>query len=369
MARTSDSRRETAFARAVLTKYLQVRPGENVTIEGWSRMLPYASALARETRRLKAYPLVLYEDEEGYWDSVDAREDEVLGAAPSHEWAALGKTDVYIHMWNAGDRLRMEKLGEKRGGKLFGWNPAWYKAAAKAGLRGSRLDIGRPFPNLAKVYGVDIGKWRDQLVDATLVSPEQMYATGAPIARALERGRRIRIHDDRGTDLTLGLAHRPARVEVGRVTPKDKKFPFSMLSLLPAGNVRVALDESVADGTIIANRASYNDTGMSTGGWFEFRKGRLVGHGYATGAKLFDKDFAKGGKGRDRPGYLAIGLNPQLHNTPQLEDREAGAITVSVGNNAFIPGGKGKNAAKSGGIVVNVGATLEVDGKRVALPG
>jgi leucyl aminopeptidase (aminopeptidase T) len=367
MSPSSTSRREAKLAKALLTQNLQVKPGENVIIEGWSRMLPWATALARETRRLKAFPLVLYENEDAYWDSVDAREDEVLGATPSHEWAALGKADVYIHMWNAGDRLRMDALGPKRSQKLFGWNPTWYKTASKAGLRGSRLDIGRPFPNLAKVYGVDLAKWMDQVVEGTMVDPDQMKAVGSPIARALARGKRVRIYDDQGTDLTLGLQGGRPRVDVGRVTKEDKKTQFGMLNLLPAGAVRVALDSSVADGVVRANRASYNDVGMSTGGVFEFRRGSLVRHRFESGAKFFDPGFAKGGKGRDRPGYLAIGLNPKLHNTPQLEDREAGAVTVGIGNNGFLPGGK--NKSKFSGIIVNAGVRMEVDGRPVRLPG
>ncbi|MGI0055624.1 MAG: hypothetical protein ACREBZ_07960 [Thermoplasmata archaeon] len=367
MARIPPSNRETKLARAVLTKNLKVKSGENVVIEGWSRMLPWSTALAREARRLGAFPIVLYENEDSYWDSVDAHEDEVLGASPGHEWAALGKTDVYIHMWNAGDRLRMDKLPPKRAEKLFRWNPAWYKAAAKAGLRGSRLEIGRPFPNLAKVYGVDQSTWMDQLVAGTCVDPSELQVAGLPIKKALERGRRIRVYDDLGTDLTLGLAHREARLDAGWVTKEDMKSPFAMLNLLPAGGVRVALDESVAEGTIKANRTSYTDVGMSTGGVFEFRKGRLVRHTYDTGAQFFDKPYKTAGKGRDQPGYISIGLNPMLHNTPQLEDREAGAITVSVGNNVFNAGGK--NKARFSGIVVNVGARVEIDGKPLRLPG
>ncbi len=365
-ARTS-SNRESKFAKAILTRNLKVQPGETVIIEGWSRVLPWATALARETRRLGAYPMVLYENEDAYWDSVDAREDKVLGATPAHEWAALGKTNVYIHMWNAGDRLRLDALGAERGGKLFRWNPAWYKAASKAGLRGSRLEIGRPFPNLAKVYGVDMDSWMDQVVEASLVDPNQLATAGKPIQRALEKGRRIRITADNGTDLTLGLKHRPVRIDDGRLSKEDLKRPFGMLNLLPAGTVRVALDENVAEGKVVANRTSYNDIGMSTGGWFQFRRGKLVRHHFDTGAEFFDKDYAKGGKGRDQPGYLAIGLNPKLHNTPQLEDREAGCVTISVGNNVFFPGGK--NKSKFGGIVVIAGAKVEVDGKPVRMPG
>lgn len=366
MARAAPPTRESKLARSVLTRNLQVKPGENVTIEGWTHTLPWAVALVREARRLKAFPLLLYHDEDSYWDSVDAREEDVLGTAPEHEWAALGKTDVYIHMWNAGDRLRFEALPTKQVEKLFAWNPLWYKAAAKAGVRGSRLDIGRPFPNLAKLYGVNQSKWVDQLVKATMVDPDWLAAIGKPLVKALEHGRRIRIRDDHGTDLTLGLAHRKASYDFGRVTKEDIKRPFRMLNLLPTGAVRVAVDEHVADGTFVANRATYSDTGMATGGVLRFKKGRMVGHHFEKGGVLFDKPYKAGGKGRDQPGYIGIGLNPKLHNTPQLEDREAGAVTIGVGNNAFFPGGK--NKSKFGGTMTNVGVRVEVDGRPLKMP-
>ncbi len=54
----------SVLARAVLTKNLKVRPGERVIIEGWTHTLPWANAFAREARRLKAEPMLLYQDEE-----------------------------------------------------------------------------------------------------------------------------------------------------------------------------------------------------------------------------------------------------------------------------------------------------------------
>ena len=364
MAPPSRTGRDQKFAHAVLTKNLQVKPGDNVIIEGWPHTLPWAVALARETRRLKAHPLIFYEDSDAFWDSVESHEDAVLGAAPKHEWAALGQTNVYIHMWNAPDRIRLGSLGD-RAGKLFAWNPSWYKTAKKAGIRGARLDVGRPFPSLAKAYGVDESKWIDQLIDATLVDPNHLEAVGAPVRRALDRGRRIRIHDDHGTDLTLGLAHRKTLADYGRITKEDQKLPFRMLTILPSGVLRVAVDESVAEGTFRANRSTYTETSMATGGVLNFHKGRMVSYRFDSGREVFDKPYRKGGKGRDRPGYVTIGLNPKLHNTPQLEDREAGAVTIGVGNNAFLPGGK--NRSKFGGTVTNVGVRVEVDGRPLAL--
>jgi leucyl aminopeptidase (aminopeptidase T) len=353
----------TKVARSVLQKNLQVKRGERVVIEAWTHTLPWAVTFAREARRLGAQVLVPYEDEEAYWDSVDRREDRVLGAPAAHEWAALQKTDVYVHMWGPGDRMRLNALPEARRKKLTEYNEPWYAAAAKAGVRGARLELGRPYPTLSREYGVDEGLWTDQLVKGTLVDPSAIARSGAPLVKALAKGKRVRIQDGHGTDLTLGLVHKPPRSDFGRLSPEERKRPFNQLVTLPAGSIRVPLDMAVADGTIVGNRTNYYDDAIATGGVFHFQGGKLTEATFERNQERFDREFKAGGKGSDRPGLLGIGLNPALHDTPQVEDRELGAVLVSVGGNAFIGG---KNPAAFFGWTINVGATLEVDGK--ALP-
>src|SRR5579862_6464046 len=170
----SDAASPTEFARAVLKNAVALKAGETITVEAWTHTLPWAVALAREARRMKATPLILYNDEEAFWDSVEAKEDGILGASPAHEWAALGRTDVYLHMWGPADRGRLANLPEKRQEKLVAWNPKWYTAALKNKVRGARLEVGRPHASLAKMYGVDEGEWRDQVVRASMVAPSAL---------------------------------------------------------------------------------------------------------------------------------------------------------------------------------------------------
>jgi aminopeptidase len=355
-----------SLARSILKNNLRVKPGERVTIEAWPHTLPYAVALAREARRMNALPLVLYEDEASYWDTVESGGTKVLGSTPAHEWAALGKTDVYIHMWGPGDRIRLSTLPAARQEALFGFNDNWYKVARKAGVRGLRLELGRPYPSLAQAYGVDQQTWTDQLVAGTAVDPIRLARAAAPISRALERGKRLRIRHANGTDLTLGLARRPVRVYDGRPHPGIPQRPFDLLANLPSGAVRVALDETVADGKFVGNRTCYYEEGVAKEPRFEFSHGKLTEARFASGSELFDKPFAKAGKGRDQPGFLAIGLNPELHDTPQVEDIEAGAVMVSVGGNRHLGG---RNPAAFFGWAITAGAEVEVDGKPLPLPG
>jgi leucyl aminopeptidase (aminopeptidase T) len=351
---------QAKLAKSVLKNNLQVKPGEQVIVEAWTHTLPWAVALAREARKMGAQVLVPYEDEDAYWDLVQGGHHRVLGKAAAHEWAALAKTDVYIHMWGPGDRVRLNALPPALASQLFEFNEGWYNTARKEGVRGARLEVGRPYPALAKAYKADEDAWMDAVVRGTMVNPATLARFGAPLVRALGRGKRLRIFDDQGTDLTLGLARRPPRLDMGRTTPAERKRPFGQLVTIPSGAVSLALDENVAEGTFVANRTNYYDDAIATGGTFHFRNGKLTSAEYARGGERFDREFKKGGKGRDRPGQLRIGLNPELHDTPQLEDRELGAIMVSLGNNRFY-GGKNKSAFF--GWVINAGATVEVDGK------
>ena len=351
------------FARSVLTRNLRVRPGERVTIEAWPHTLPWAVALARESRRLGAFPLVLHEDETAYWDTVANGGARILGTVGDHEWATLSKTDVYIHMWGPGDRVRLASLPPAQGRRLTAFNDEWYDRARKAGVRGARLEIGRPYPSLAEAYRVDIRTWADQVVAATLVPPHELERRAGPVMRALARGRTLRITHSNGTDLTLGLARRAPIAQFGRPRVGDRKQPLSFLCNLPAGAVLVALDESVASGTIVGNRTCYYEDGVATGPILEFREGRLVGARFGSGGERFDGPFRTAGAGRDRPGRFSLGLNPKLRDTPQLEDVEADAVTVSVGGNQYLGG---KNRSRFFGWAVTAGATVAVDGRPIA---
>jgi leucyl aminopeptidase (aminopeptidase T) len=353
------------LAQSVLRNNLGVKPGEHVIIEAWTHTLPWAVAFGREARRLGAKTMIPYEDEGAYWDTVEAGKTSVLGKAADHEFAALGKSDVYIHMWGPGDRVRLGALPDKQQDALFEWNSEWYQVAAKNGVRGARMELGRPFPSVTEAYGVQESQWVDQLVRATMVTPQALAKTAAPISRALARGKRVRIHDDRGTDLTLGLIGRPPVVIDGRPETVSKGgVTFRRLVTLPSGLIRVPLSEKVAEGTIVANRTNYYDDAVARGAVFQFSGGKLTSAQFEEGQERWEKGFSKGGKGRDRPGLLGIGLNPELHNTPQLEDTELGALMVSVGGNR---GWGGTNTSPFFGWAINAGATLEVDGKEIPL--
>lgn len=347
------------LARSVLTRRLHLRPKENVTIETYPSSLAWATGFVREARRLGANPLLHYEDENAYWTAVDEGSAQRIGAPGDHEWAALGETDVYIYFWGPEDAARRARLPEKVQEQLTAFNRRWYEVAEKSGVRGARMAIARVTEENARFWGVPYRAWQREVYSASLRDPSFLRRGAERVRRAFENGSEVRIRHPNGTDLTLALAHRPANVTIGEVTPKSRRTPFGSMANVPDATVYVAVDEETADGTLVANRPTSTGTSQLVGGRLEFRQGRLKRIGFARGGASVVRDYRSAGTGRDRPSFVEVGLDPSIRTAPGLEEASGGAVTAGVGANA---GFGGKTKVDFLTYLTVAGAELRVDG-------
>jgi leucyl aminopeptidase (aminopeptidase T) len=186
------------------------------------------------------------------------------------------------------------------------------------------------------MYGVNLGAWRDELVEGTSVDPELLHRRARRIARLLFNGRQVEISHPNGTRLRLGLRHRRPQVSDGLVPPARRGGDWSLVQL-PAGLVAVALDERVADGVLVSNVANsvgvFDTVGEVDGGRWTFSDGRLSRFTYDRGQELFAESYARGGVGKDRIGVLSVGLNERISTAPLLRDQEVGVLTLQLGRN------------------------------------
>jgi leucyl aminopeptidase (aminopeptidase T) len=351
--------RADRLARAVLTRRLKLRPKENVTIETYPSSLEWACGFVREARRMGARPLLHYEDEESYWAGVDEGRSGLIGAPGEHEWGALGATDVYIYFWGPEDMARRSRLPEADQSKLTAFNGRWYEVAHKAGLRGARMMIARATEANAKQRKIPVGVWQKEVYDASFIDPARMQRDADRVRRAFERGRELQIRHSNGTDLTLVLAHRPVQVTLGAVTPKSLKSRFGMMVNVPDGSVYTSVEESTAEGTLVANRPTVASERLE-GGRFRFENGRLTSFGFRKGGRSVAREYRGAGTGRDRPSFIEVGVNPAINRAPGLEEAAAGSVTAGVGGNSGF-GGKTKIGFVS--YLTVSGAELRVDGR------
>ena len=331
----SPSKLQRDAARAIVTRYLKVRAGENAIIESWDHTMPFARAMVDEVRRVGGHTLLVHEDEEAWWRAIDRKQSKLLGRSSAPEWGALKAADLYVNFWGPGDTDRIERLPEKTFEEALAWIGPWYEVAQHAGLRGSRMTVGFVTDGRARTWGLDRARWEEEVLRASLVDPADLARSGQRLAKALARGRTVRITHRNGTDLTVALAGRPARLMDGRPRPyRTGDPPFGMLQSIPAGTLDVALDARTGEGTFRANRRTNIWWGGHRGGTLEFAGGRLSSYAFEEGADDFVRDYRKGTPGKDRPSVLKFGLNPAVRDVPQLETVEAGSVSLQIGRNS-----------------------------------
>jgi leucyl aminopeptidase (aminopeptidase T) len=360
----SDSAPDQAskLAKNVLANTLRVRPGENVVIESWSETLPWAKPFVAEARRMGANPMLLYEDEETFWEALRTGNAKGTGRVGSHEWAALAKTSAYAFFFGPSEWPRGDEIPPKKQAGVAAYNPEWYRRSAKAKVRGARIYLGRTSQLAADRWKLDLDTWREELVRASLVPPKEMHRLGTRIGDRLKTGKVVEVRHPNGTELTFRLGKFPFLLDDALVDDADLKAGNNMATI-PGGVVGVPIDHTSAEGVALGNHTTYPDSGPVAGAQWKFADGHLTDQSYDSGGKPIEAAFAKAPKGgRDRLSYVSIGLNPEISHLPQMEDQELGAVLFQIGGNSFRGG---KNKSPFGAWMALTGADVTVDGKPI----
>ena len=360
----SDSSADLAVkvARNVLKNTLRLRPGENVIIESWSGALPFSTPYVNEARRLGANPMFLYEDEPAFWEALETGSSRQTGKVGSHEWAALANTAAYVYFWGPSEWPRESALPERQKTGVAAYNPEWYRRAAKAKIRGARVFLGRTSEASAGRWGLDLDGWREELLRASLVPPAEMNRLGKRVGARLAKGKAVHITHPNGTELSFRLGKFPVQLDDALVDAEDVKAGNNMASI-PGGVVGVSIDHTSTEGTVLGNHTTYPESGPVSGHQWSFKDGRLTKQSYDTGGEPILAAYGKAPRtGRDRLGFVSIGLNREITKLPMMEDQELGALLLQLGGNQFRGG---KNASPFAAWLVLKGADMSVDGKPV----
>ena len=353
---------EAKVARVVLEKSLRVRRGENVIVEAWSESLPWAKPFINEARLMGAHPLLLYEDEGDFWDSLDVGASRATGQVGSHEWAALKKTSAYVFFFGPAEWPRFDDLPAQKTRGVAAYNPEWYRRAAQAKLRGARMYLGRTSPASAQRWKVDLEAWREELLRASLVPPSELKRRGTRLSQRLRRGKSVTITHPNGTHLTFRLGRFPIQLDDALVDQDDLRVGNNMATI-PGGVVGVAIDHTSAEGSIEGNHDVYLNSGPVSDTRWTFHDGHLATHSYGAGGEAVEAAYSKAPRaGRDRLSYFSVGLNPELSHSPQMEDQELGSVMVRLGGNQFAGG---KNPSPFSVWTVLKGADVALDGRPI----
>ena len=144
---------EGQVARKVVSESLRLKKGETVTVETWNNGLALARRVVVEARRVGALPIMIFEDEDTYVDSVKNAPKDALGKMGRHEYELLAATDAYFFIPNEALEDYTKRLTPEEVNQSTSYGDSWYQAAEKAKLRGARMSFGFAGKELARMLG------------------------------------------------------------------------------------------------------------------------------------------------------------------------------------------------------------------------
>ena len=313
-------------ARKVLTESLALKKGESLTVETWNNGLPFARQVVLEARKMGAIPLTIFEDEDAYVESVHDTPKDVLGKMGKQEYKLLSGSDAYVFipgpvLGNYSHRLSRE---EQAGSTAYG--ESWYKAAAKAKLRGVRLAFGYIGEDAPSILGRSIGSIVSHQLKAALTDFTALGRKARNLASVLTEGSDA-ILKTPGSKLTFRLMG-VKEIDDGVVDAKDIESENNVC-YIPPGYVYAEIDPKSVSG-----RFTFAPTvtrfGLIKDGSIEFRDGRVVGWKSKVSSATFGKLAAAASEKSRQATSMTVGLNPLLKYGYGQNAHSAGVVGVRV---------------------------------------
>ncbi|MEM2974139.1 MAG: aminopeptidase [Candidatus Micrarchaeia archaeon] len=231
------------------------------------------------------------------------------------------------------------------------------------------LVLGWPFPSVAKYYG-KTPEWYSRMIFNAL--KESFSKKTAKIAeyyaKVLKSADKVRIVDDRGTDLILSVKGRRILKDIGYIT--DEMIKLGDLGLnIPSGEVFCAPIETSTEGKIFFDKIFIPGYGFVESLWLTFEKGKVVDFKAKKGQERFAKFLEENTESTKVTAEFGIGCNRKAVFSGYIltDEKIFGTIHIAIGNNTGAYHGKNKASAHLDMIkdMRKANAKMYIDGKLV----
>jgi len=334
----------------ILEVCLNVKDGENIWIQSWDHTINLASEIAFACRQRGAHPFVTLLTENYWMRSLIETPKKLLEILPSHQAAALQRTNAFIFMlgprspidWN---RIPLEKreLANVWYSDSNRYLDSWRKIAQERSVRMLGIEYSLATKEWAQAWGLEHGRWKEVMLAGCLINQREITEKALQLADIIREGTEVSVRTPFGTDLKFRLAGRKPIIGDSIVSKEDAAL--GIVKFLPSGFVEVAADEDSAEGTVVCDapvlvRGAKKIERLA----LAFRHGRIVKCSARAGIDAFE-NYMKSTQGdADKFGFFGIGLNPGLKHGFTQDDKVAGRVTVGIGGNED-KGGKNRTLA------------------------
>ncbi len=332
---------EEQVARKVVSESLRLKKGESVTVESWNNGLTLAQRFVVEARRVGALPIMIFEDEDTYVESVRNTPKDTMGKMGRHEYELLAASDAYFFIPNEILEAYTKRLTPEEVDQATGYGSSWYEAAEKAKLRGARMSFGFAGKELARMLGKRLEEITTHQLKATLVDFGALKKSGKELESNLP-------NNSAGVLISGGLQlefefEDGMGLEDGVVDDEDISTGHNM-AYLPPGMLTKDVKVGSLSGKIKLS-PTLTWLGMVDDAVLEFEGGRLVRWSSRSSKKRLDSLINDQPENERRVNRVTIGLNP--------------LVRYGYGEDRFVAGSIGISGLEFTGIVRN--GTLRTD--------
>ena len=351
------------LVRNVLSKTLAIQSGDDVIVETWDHGLPIATNFIYRLRELGARPMLLFEHERTFWQSVESLPEDKLGKVGEHEWAAIEKAKGYIFITGPAEFSKVWKNPSKFRAATS-YNEEWYERAKRYRLKGARIGLGYASPDRARLFRLRLAAWQRMLIAASTVDFAALRDQITKLTPSLKNGE-VKITSPNGTNLALRLVGRDAYSEDCIVDDDDLDHGRNVANI-PGGNILVCPDEMFAEGRVVFDRPTPYMGKWVGGVRLDFKDGILTNYKATQNVDHFKTSYDKASGEKNRIAAIGVGFNPKARIGFMQDGITAGAVTVAIGGNDDI-GGANKTDFYFPGILTK--ATLTVNGNTIVRNG
>lgn len=316
---------EERVARKVISESLRLKKGESVTVETWNNGLTLARQFVVEARRIGALPIMIFEDEDAYVDSVKNTPKDMVGKMGRHEYELLAATDAYFFIPNEVLEAYTKRLTPEEVDQSTSYGTSWYEAAEKAKLRGARMSFGFAGKELARTLGKRLEEIIIHQLKATLVDFGALKKTGKELESHLPNNTAGALISG-GSQLEFEFED-GVGLEDGIVDEEDISTGHSMAYMPPGMLTRKIKVGSVRGKVKLSPTLTW--LGMVDDGVLEFENGRLISWSSRSSKERLDSLINDQPENERRVSAVTIGLNPLVHYGYAQDRFVAGSIGVS----------------------------------------
>ena len=295
-------------ARKVLVESLALKKGECLTIESWNNGLPFARQVSLEARKIGAIPLTLFEDEEAYVKGVRASPPDMVGKMGKAEFRLLSASDAYVFIPGPVLGSYSHRLPRPEVNSSTAYNEAWYKAAAKAEIRGVRMSFGYIGEDAPSLLGKSVDSIVAHQLNASLANYGSIVRRAKAVSAALPEGTKATVRTP-GSKLTFKVTA-VRELDDGVVDEKDVR-DGNNVCYIPPGYIYIELDPASASGKFTFS-PTITRFGIIRDGAVEYEAGRAIRWKSTTSSSTLAKLITAAPEKARQATAMTLGLNPLL---------------------------------------------------------